>query len=740
MKRMMSLLLCALLMLSCAKGEGWMSGMDEDGAVDVMNENVVYDSADSVGTVVNGGVTQATEEQKIVYSFTPVDVVLVLDISGSMAVANPANGKSLLDYASDAADVFARTLYSVNPASRIGVVIFDDVARPVSAMKGISEQQELLNVIHSMYYGGNTNTGGGFQEAASLLGAQAMDGRRCMVLMITDGLANVGGSNPQQYAVSQGQAVRRLGNVYTIGLVGGMGASEKRYTRQVLSAGYETRYFEVDFDSVGDMGTALANIMTTLPVVVSASEMLEDGGSIQSLSTYNLSVGSGFKATVSSGNETLSSASGSENSMTSFGSLSVVDGKQTFVMLEGDYDIDIKGVGNAKGGYTLSEVTGLSIQEKTIKQDYAWSDPSIHTAIHIRNGQTTVEQLGYNPIDVTDTDEEGKPVTGTQEAGGAVVNGIITVYSAPDKNAQSIGKVPKNGRVRVLAHDTEKGYSFVSTTDDKGLVRRGWMKTTALKELQGFVPEMPWLSGSFTVKNDTASYYAPDERAASAYKVKAGTVVELKHTDRDVFGNEWAYVALPGKDKSVRYVYILAETLAEWQTLADENFRIGRMDPVIDTEIAFPPMLDVIREQKLAVYSGPDRSYWRGAKGKALVNTNGGLYAAGWVDHDWLLVQYGTTIGNRRTGYVYAESIQDHFSLLPQLNFAAVPATITTACVLTDDPENYSEEIVSLAPGTVVTYLAEYAGYKGGQPFYYIETKAAGKRVRGFVPVECLEK
>lgn len=740
LKRMLTLLAAMMLLVSCAYGEGWLNGADAPGAVDVMTEDLVYDAADAVGDVVNGANPDPTDAEKIVYSFTPVEVVLVLDVSGSMSAANPATGKTLLDYARDAAEVFSRTLYSVNPASRIGVVFFDSTAQKASDMRGVSNQQELFLALTSMYYGGNTNTGEGFRMAADLLKSSAMAGRRRMVLMITDGLANEGPGDPQRYAVSQGQEAAKQGNVYTIGLVGGMDSTSKRYTRQVLSGGYETRYFEVDFGSVGDMGTALANIMTTLPVAVSADETLSDDGTLTKTSTYRLSVGPGFETTVTSGSESLSSNPEHYSDLASFGSMSVVDGRQTFVMLEGDYDIDIQGVSSGKGSYSMAEITGLSLQEKAVTESAAWGHPSVHKKMEIRDGQLTVTELGYNPLDVLGGDDKGQPVTGTQELAGAYVMGIINVYSAPDKNAEVISRVPKTGRIKVIAHDTAKGYSFVSVTDDKGLVRRGWMKSTALKELQGFVPEMVWLSGSFTVKNDATTRFAADERAAEAYKVKAGAEVELKFVDRDENGNEWAYVCVSGKKTPVCYAFIPTSELEGWQTLTAEAFRIGSEDPIIDPTIDFPQMFDVIAAQKLNVYSGPDTSYWRGANGKALVNTNGGLYAAGWVDNDWLLVQYGTTVGNRRTGYVNAAHIKDNFSMLPQLNFAATPATITSECILTDDPENYSDEIVTLAPGTQVTYLAEYPGFRGGQPFHYIETKVGSKKVRGFVPVGCLEK
>ena len=82
LNRWISLLAALMLLASCASAEGWMNSGDVDAAVDVMNEDVVYDAADSVGDVVNGGNPDPDLQQQIAYSFTPVEVVLVLDISG----------------------------------------------------------------------------------------------------------------------------------------------------------------------------------------------------------------------------------------------------------------------------------------------------------------------------------------------------------------------------------------------------------------------------------------------------------------------------------------------------------------------------------------------------------------------------------------------------------------------------------------------------------------------------------
>ena len=65
--------------------------------------------------------------------------------------------------------------------------------------------------------------------------------------------------------------------------------------------------------------------------------------------------------------------------------------------------------------------------------------------------------------------------------------------------------------------------------------------------------------------------------------------------------------------------------------------------------------------QKLDVYSAPNASSWRGANGKAMVNTNGAVWAAGW-ENGWLLVFYETNAGSVRVGYVNGSRISGKVS------------------------------------------------------------------------------
>lgn len=139
--------------------------------------------------------------------------------------------------------------------------------------------------------------------------------------------------------------------------------------------------------------------------------------------------------------------------------------------------------------------------------------------------------------------------------------------------------------------------------------------------------------------------------------------------------------------------------------------------------------------QKLAVYSAPSKSAWRGANGKALVNTNGAIYAAGW-ESGWLLLMYETNNGSVRVGYVAAGDIRGGVPMDRNLSFAYDAATVTQRCTLTDDPARTGTAIVTLQPGTKVTWLTRFYN---NSAWDYVETTVGGKTVRGFIRTGSLE-
>ncbi|MDD2647259.1 MAG: YARHG domain-containing protein [Eubacteriales bacterium] len=138
--------------------------------------------------------------------------------------------------------------------------------------------------------------------------------------------------------------------------------------------------------------------------------------------------------------------------------------------------------------------------------------------------------------------------------------------------------------------------------------------------------------------------------------------------------------------------------------------------------------------QKLDVYSAPDYSSYRGANGKALVNTNGSVYVAGW-ENGWLLIMYETNNGSVRVGYVDGAKVKGTVNA-PMLTFAYTSVKCLEDAALTDDPAAAFSTIVTIPKNSVVTYLSEYQNRYG---WAYVETKVGNQTVRGFVRTEKLE-
>ncbi|MBQ9263771.1 MAG: YARHG domain-containing protein [Clostridia bacterium] len=141
-------------------------------------------------------------------------------------------------------------------------------------------------------------------------------------------------------------------------------------------------------------------------------------------------------------------------------------------------------------------------------------------------------------------------------------------------------------------------------------------------------------------------------------------------------------------------------------------------------------------DQKLPVYAAPSASAWRGANGKAMVSTNGAVWAAGW-EKGWLLVFYETNNNSIRVGYVNGKKITGKVPNTTQLMFERTAVTVSRDCALTDDPLMANVTMANLRAGAQVTYLTSMVN-QNGQMWDYVETTIGGKTARGFVPRDCL--
>ena len=121
----------------------------------------------------------------------PVNLALVVDASGSMSGTKLARVKEAAGFA----------LRQLTGADRAAVIAYDDEVTVVapSTLMTAEAKVELLSRLKGVQAGGMTNLGGGWlagcQEVAR---GQAGDGQMNRVIVLTDGLANVGMTAPDK--------------------------------------------------------------------------------------------------------------------------------------------------------------------------------------------------------------------------------------------------------------------------------------------------------------------------------------------------------------------------------------------------------------------------------------------------------------------------------------------------------------------------------------------------------------
>lgn len=113
---------------------------------------------------------------------------VVLDRSGSMH-----GGK--LERAREAANLLVRRLGDDDVVS---IVAYDDGVDTVADRVAGARREELIGRVAGIRTGGSTNLSGGWLRGRELVAAEPVDGGVNRVLLLTDGLANVGITDPDQ--------------------------------------------------------------------------------------------------------------------------------------------------------------------------------------------------------------------------------------------------------------------------------------------------------------------------------------------------------------------------------------------------------------------------------------------------------------------------------------------------------------------------------------------------------------
>ena len=118
----------------------------------------------------------------------PLNLSVVLDRSGSMSGPK-------LDAARDAAAMLIRRLH---PDDTVSVVAYDDEVTTVAEPATGETQASLPQQVQAIQAGGSTNLSGGWLRGRELIARVKREGGVNRVVLLTDGLANVGITAPDQ--------------------------------------------------------------------------------------------------------------------------------------------------------------------------------------------------------------------------------------------------------------------------------------------------------------------------------------------------------------------------------------------------------------------------------------------------------------------------------------------------------------------------------------------------------------
>ena len=140
----------------------------------------------------------------------PVDLLVVLDRSGSM------NGQKI----NDACGAIIKLLDHLTPRDRLALVTYSNDVRTLCGLLPMDElnRKQIAAMVNQVRSGGGTNLGGGLQRGIDTLLQAGSNGSRRKMILISDGLANQGITNPTQLGQMASTAVEQNFSISTVGV------------------------------------------------------------------------------------------------------------------------------------------------------------------------------------------------------------------------------------------------------------------------------------------------------------------------------------------------------------------------------------------------------------------------------------------------------------------------------------------------------------------------------------------
>ena len=188
-----------------------------------------------------------------------MDLVVVLDASGSIRAANPSDGSrdnwnEMLEFTTDLVDRLSIGQYN----SRVGVVRYSDSAQNIFYLNSYYNKETIKSEIRSISYpGGQTYTGDGLRSAHMEQFTYDRGDRpevHNVIILITDGVSNIDvPSTTREALVAKNKGI----TVYSIGVTNGVDEEELKAVStnpQQLGANY---FMAADFDTLRDVADTL---------------------------------------------------------------------------------------------------------------------------------------------------------------------------------------------------------------------------------------------------------------------------------------------------------------------------------------------------------------------------------------------------------------------------------------------------------------------------------------------------
>jgi Ca-activated chloride channel family protein len=209
-----------------------------------------------------------------------VDMVIVLDRSGSM------DGKKI----SDAKTAVLNLLSNLTSVDRFGLVTYSDGVQRRSNLLKVTpvNRKRLESIIRSISAGGATNLGAGLQEGIDLLLSARRMGNVRRVILISDGLANRGITDP----VSLGNmATVSMENEFAVSTVGVGSDFNEQLMTYIADRGAGNYYYLEDANLFAEV--FLKEFKITRAAVATSLEVrlpLRDGLTVVDASGYPIQV------------------------------------------------------------------------------------------------------------------------------------------------------------------------------------------------------------------------------------------------------------------------------------------------------------------------------------------------------------------------------------------------------------------------------------------------------------------